>query len=131
MPIWLTLPAHTKSLASAQSRDLKAITQNPCRFTTYRHRFARAAPAPRAKRNDESWTCIARQAYNSSGLHFYPTSRHVGRIGISVEKYVVAVIPDPRAARSLRFSPFYRFARTVDGYHPSKNTSNPFLKIRK
>ena len=23
-----------------------------CRFTTYRHRFARAAPAPRAKRND-------------------------------------------------------------------------------
>ena len=41
----------------------------PCRFTTYRHRFARAAPAPRAKRNDikrrfeESWTCIARQTY--------------------------------------------------------------------
>ena len=25
-----------------------------CRFTTYRHRFARAAPAPRAKRNDDS-----------------------------------------------------------------------------
>ena len=24
-----------------------------CRFTTSRHRFARAAPAPRAKRNDE------------------------------------------------------------------------------
>ena len=24
-----------------------------CRFTTYRHRFARAAPAPRAKRNDD------------------------------------------------------------------------------
>ena len=23
-----------------------------CRFTTYRHRFARAAPAPRANRND-------------------------------------------------------------------------------
>ena len=23
-----------------------------CRLTTYRHRFARAAPAPRAKRND-------------------------------------------------------------------------------
>ena len=23
-----------------------------CRFTTYRHRFARAAPAPRAKRKD-------------------------------------------------------------------------------
>ena len=30
---------------------------------------------------------------------------------------VVAVIPDPRAARSLRFSPS---ERTVDGYHPSK-----------
>ena len=25
-----------------------------CRFTTYRHRFALAAPAPRAKRNDDS-----------------------------------------------------------------------------
>ena len=25
-----------------------------CKFTTYRHRFARAAPAPRAKRNDDS-----------------------------------------------------------------------------
>ena len=24
-----------------------------CRLTTYRHRFARAAPAPRAKRNDQ------------------------------------------------------------------------------
>ena len=34
---------------------------------------------------------------------------------------LVAVIPDPRAARSLRFSPrSYRFARTVDGYHPSR-----------
>ena len=31
---------------------------------------------------------------------------------------IVAVIPDPRAARSLRFS--LRFARTVDGYHPSR-----------
>ena len=33
-----------------------------------------------------------------------------------------AVIPDPRAARSLRFSPSEngrRFARTVDGCHPS------------
>ena len=29
---------------------------------------------------------------------------------------VVAVLPDPRAARSLRFS-LSRFARTVDGYH--------------
>ena len=29
---------------------------------------------------------------------------------------LVAVIPDPRAARSLRFSPS---GRTVDGYHPS------------
>ena len=25
-----------------------------CRFTTYRHRFARAAPAPRAKRNEKN-----------------------------------------------------------------------------
>ena len=25
-----------------------------CRLTTYRHRFARAAPAPRAKRNNDS-----------------------------------------------------------------------------
>ena len=33
----------------------------PCRLTTYRHRFARAAPAPRAikrkQRFKESWTC--------------------------------------------------------------------------
>ena len=34
-----------------------------CRFTTYRHRFARVAPAPRAKlRFEESWTRVARQA---------------------------------------------------------------------
>ena len=26
---------------------------SPCRLTTYRHRFARAAPAPRAKRNEQ------------------------------------------------------------------------------
>ena len=40
-----------------------------CRFTTYRHRFARVAPAPRAKlidsskaqRFEESWTRVARQ----------------------------------------------------------------------
>ena len=32
----------------------------------------------------------------------------------------VAVIPDPRAARSLRFSP----VRTVDGYHPSTPLSD-------
>ena len=33
-----------------------------CRLTNYRHRFARAAPAPRAKRNESwTWTCIARQ----------------------------------------------------------------------
>ena len=38
-----------------------------CRFTTYRHRFARAAPAPRAKRRfKESWTCIARQGHVTS-----------------------------------------------------------------
>ena len=33
-------------------RDLTSQFSSPCRFTTYRHRFARAAPAPRAKRND-------------------------------------------------------------------------------
>ena len=42
-----------------------------CRLTTYRHRFARAAPAPRAKRNDarfkESWTCVARQRADAQG----------------------------------------------------------------
>ena len=32
------------------------------------------------------------------------------------DRQTVAVIPDPRATRSLRFSPM---ARTVDGYHPS------------
>ena len=41
-----------------------------CRLTTHRHRFARAAPAPRAKRNDvrfkESWTCVARQTGHGS-----------------------------------------------------------------
>ena len=49
-----------------------------CRFTTYRHRFARVAPARRPR---SSWTRVARQ------------------------QSLVAVIPDPRAARSLRFSP--------------------------
>ena len=39
---------------------------------------------------------------------------------------VVAVISDPRAARSLRFSPSEdRFARTVDGYHPSTGCAAP------
>ena len=34
---------------------------------------------------------------------------------------LVAVIPDPRAARSLLLTLLSkRFARTVDGYHPSK-----------
>ena len=37
---------------------------------------------------------------------------------------VVTVIPDPRAARSLRFS---RSARTVDGYHPSITWAQVFL----
>ena len=38
----------------AQTRGLRARHARPqrtdCRFTTYRYRFARAAPAPRAKR---------------------------------------------------------------------------------
>ena len=33
------------------------VVIKPCRFTTYRHRFARAAPAPRAKRG-RAWTCV-------------------------------------------------------------------------
>ena len=41
--------------------------------------------------------------------------RHA-RAARAAAKQLVAVIPDPRAARSLRFSPS---ARTVDGYHPS------------
>ena len=46
----------------------------------------------------------------------------VGRhIEIS-SKPLVAVIPDPRAARSLRFSPS---ERTVDGYHPSTIPHSP------
>ena len=32
----------------------RSVRQDCCRLTTYRHRFARAAPAPRAKRNDDS-----------------------------------------------------------------------------
>ena len=41
--------------------------------------------------------------------------RHAPVVRLSCPKKFVAVIPDPRAARSLRFSP-----RTVDGYHPSR-----------
>ena len=41
------------------------------------------------------------------------------RLPAFAKSVIVAVIPDPRAARSLRFSRF-NFARTVDGYHPSK-----------
>ena len=33
---------------------LSKYTFQNCRFTTYRHRFARAAPAPRAKRNSKN-----------------------------------------------------------------------------
>ena len=34
------------------SEKLNWSCDHSCRFTTYRHRFARAASAPRAKRND-------------------------------------------------------------------------------
>ena len=65
-----------------------------CRLTTYRKRFARAAPAPRAKRFKdlknrvskirvfqrfafqrfkESWTCVARQAWGTQ-ISIYKTT---------------------------------------------------------
>ena len=37
-------------LAMKLENILRAVSA--CRLSTYRHRFARAAPAPRAKRND-------------------------------------------------------------------------------
>ena len=43
-----TLPSQQDCISLA----LRAPLRERCRFTTYRHRFARAAPAPRAKRND-------------------------------------------------------------------------------
>ena len=36
------------------AKDLKSREGVRCRLITYRHRFARVAPAPRAKRNDDS-----------------------------------------------------------------------------
>ena len=59
-------------------------------------------------------TFVAARAIEASGPRSeqHLTKNFEGRCASTI----VAVIPDPRAARSLRF---YRFARTVDGYHPS------------
>ena len=60
---WPLFPhAHCLTLSDPHSKriDLKSREGARCRLTTYRHRFARAAPAPRA-RFKESWTCVARQ----------------------------------------------------------------------
>ena len=43
--------------------------------------------------------------------------------------FIVAVIPDPRAARSLRFSPSEN-GRTVDGYHPSTDIIRQRVQLR-
>ena len=62
---------HSMAILSSQSPF--RVSGSFCRITTYRHRFARAAPAPRAESwtsrivdvqnrgRPESWTCIARQ----------------------------------------------------------------------
>ena len=59
---------------------LRFSTRMTCRFTTYRHIcFARAAPAPRAKRFKESWTCIARQRMTCRLVHLYQVLTHAAR----------------------------------------------------
>ena len=88
-----------------------------CRFTTYRLRFARVAPAPRAKLRFKAKIqriVDARRTLSAALSSFEPA------YGPSRAAFV-AVIPDPRAARSSRFSPT---ARTVDGYHPSSAASS-------
>ena len=50
--------------------------------------------------------------------NFQPRA-HAGLTGLTSRGDTITR-PDPRAARSLRFSPLLLFARTVDGYHPSK-----------
>ena len=53
--------------------------------------------------NANSISCVNRVSCNVNS---------VSCVLIMIHVLLVAVIPDPRAARSLRFSP-------VDGYHPS------------
>ena len=50
------------------TQDLLLLSEC-CRFTTYRHRFARAAPAPRAKRNDDSKNRGRASPVKVSGAH--------------------------------------------------------------
>ena len=68
-----------------------------CRLITYRHRFARVAPAPPAKQNEIQRIVDARRPSSCLGS---PGARKRRK-----ELSRTAVIPDPRAARSLRFSP--------------------------
>ena len=48
-----------------------------CRFTTYRHRFARAAPAPRAKRNDGRWKKEALRSESERIFYWSRENAHV------------------------------------------------------
>ena len=59
------------------ARLYKYWTCQACRFTTYRHRFARAAPAPRAKRNDSKNRGRASpvNVKPARSLHFARTAR--------------------------------------------------------
>ena len=99
----------------------------PCRFTTYRHRFARVAPAPRAKKNRGRASPV-KEGHETSGKNkaafssygFIKLKRLVVLIGhrlihscSTTDVELVAVIPDPRAARSLRFSPSEENGRLI------------------
>ena len=84
-----------------------------CRLSTYRHRFARAAPAPRAKRNDlrfkKSWTCVARQVGAISRTRCYCAEAEGCSFGavrldlitldkrVHLRKAVIRPILEPRA----------------------------------
>ena len=46
---YLKTPRGPRCARQARQRLAKEDEENDCRFTTYRHRFARVAPAPRAK----------------------------------------------------------------------------------
>ena len=90
-----------------------------CRLSTYRHRFARAAPAPRAKRKIQRIVDVRRP---STFLLLDPPA------------YVSRCRGDTRPARGLkliRFSPSpSEERRTVNGYHPSSLTLRPLWGAR-
>ena len=88
---------HLVRFVGLQPTVISLRARRTCRFTTYRHRFARAAPAPRAKRNE-----IRRivDVHRPSSAAPAPRAKR----NDSKNRGLVAVIPDPRAARSLRFS---------------------------